>query len=71
MRWAVDPFIFKDNYLWAPSTIAFTVRSGSKHPVFAYWILLTTLAKVKFKNHTIQERNYYFYFCYLIKSILI
>ena len=53
MRCAADPFIFKDNYLWAPSTTAFTVRSGSKHPVFDYWILLTILVKVKFKNHTI------------------
>lgn len=53
MRCAVDPFIFKDKYLSAPSTTAFTVRSGSKHPVFDYWSLLTILAKVKFKNHTI------------------
>lgn len=53
MKCTLDNPTFNDNYLSASSTMAHTVRSVSKHPVFDYWILLTILTKPKLKYHTI------------------
>lgn len=62
MRCTLDNLIFKDHYLSAPSTIALTVRSGSKHPVFDYWILLTILTTVKLKITLYRKEIFIFIF---------
>lgn len=51
MGCSLDNLILEDVYVLAPSARARTIKSGSEHTLFGYWVILTILTKVKFKNH--------------------